>query len=214
VIRVVIADDHAVVRAGLRAILEREGIAVVGEADDGSKAFELATTLSPDVVLMDLQMPGVDGIAATARLRAAAPAIAVLVLTTYDTEADVARAIDAGASGFLLKDLAPDRLVEAVRATARGETVLAPSVAGVLLKRITKGSPSTPARAASPLTARELDVLTHVARGSTNRAIAKALRVSEATVKTHLLNVFEKLDVDDRTAAVTRALREGWIRLE
>jgi DNA-binding NarL/FixJ family response regulator len=160
----------------------------------------------PDVVLMDLRMPVLDGVGATAALRAEHPEVPVLVLTTYDRDADIVRAIDAGATGYLLKDAPREELHRAVRAAARGETVLAPAVAARLVGRL-RGP------AAGELSAREREVLGHVARGRTNREIAAALVVSEATVKTHLLNAFAKLGVDDRTAAVVTALERGELDL-
>lgn len=206
-VRVVIADDHPVVRDGLRALLDAESdIEVVGEAADGDDAVLLADRERPDLVLVDLRMPRTDGVAATARIRERHPATHVLVLTTYDTDADILRAVEAGATGYLLKDAAREDLLRAVRGAARGETVLAPQVASRLVGRVRAGG-------VEPLSAREIEVLELVAAGSTNRAIADALYISEATVKTHLLHVFRKLGVDDRTAAVTVAVERGIIRL-
>jgi DNA-binding NarL/FixJ family response regulator len=206
-VRVLLADDHVVVRTGLRAILDSsDDVEVVGEAGDGAEAIALALQLRPDVVLMDLRMPEVDGVSATARLREADRGVPVLVLTTYDADADIFRAIEAGATGYLLKDATRDELLGAIRATAAGRSALAPRVAARLVDRA-----RTPARAA--LSTREIEVLEHVARGYTNKEIARALHVSEATVKTHLLHFFAKLDVDDRTQAVTAALDGGVLRL-
>ncbi len=206
-VRVLLVDDHPVVRDGLRGVLEGAGgFEVVGEAGDGAQALRMVGAARPDVVLMDLRMPVLDGVGATARMRAEHPGVPVLVLTTFDRDADIVRAIDAGATGYLLKDAPREELHRAVRAAARGETVLAPAVAARLVGRL-RGPGS------GELSARERDVLRHVARGCTNREIAAALHVSEATVKTHLLNAFAKLGVDDRTAAVVTALERGELEL-
>ncbi len=207
-IRVLLVDDHPVVRDGLRGMLGAQpDLEVVGEAGDGAQALALALRHRPDVVLMDLRMPGTDGVAATARILAALPATRVLVLTTYDTDADIVRAVGAGATGYLLKDTPREELFRAVRAAARGETVLAPAVAARLLTSLRQ--PAQPV-----LSARELEVLALVAHGASNRDVASRLSISEATVKSHLLHVFDKLGVDDRTAAVTVALTRGLLQLE
>jgi len=207
VIRILLADDHPVVRDGLRGMLAGEAdFEVVGEAASGVEAVRLTEREQPDVVLMDLQMPEMDGATATAEIAARFPGTRVLVLTTYDTDADILRAVEAGATGYLLKDTPRAQLVDAVRAASRGETVLAPPVAARLVSRMRQ--PATEA-----LTAREVEVLDLVARGSSNADIAAALFISEATVKTHLLHVFAKLAVDDRTAAVVAALERGIIAL-
>jgi len=201
-IRLLVVDDHPVVRAGIVGLLAGEpDLEVVGEAGDGAQACDLAAALQPDVVLMDLRMPVMDGTTATERILAATPTIRVVVLTTYETDADILRAVEAGATGYLLKDTPRDDLVAAVRAVAGGETVLAPSVA----RRLVAGVRN----AAERLTARELEVLAAVARGGSNAQIGVELFISEATVKTHLLRVFAKLGVDDRTRAVTVALERG-----
>ena len=206
-VRVVIVDDHPVVRDGLRGMLEGdETLMVVGEAGDGDEALRVVVAENADVVLMDLRMPGTDGVAATARLAAEHPQVRVLVLTTYDTEADILRAVEAGASGYLLKDTPRGELRAAVRATAAGETVLAPAVAARLVSQARR----PPVEA---LTAREVEVLQLVAGGATNREAGRALHLSEATVKSHLLHAFTKLGVDDRTAAVTTALQRGLLEL-
>ncbi|MDP8969000.1 MAG: response regulator transcription factor [Actinomycetota bacterium] len=183
------------------------GVEVVGEARDGAEAVALAARLQPDVVLMDLRMPKVDGVTAAATLRQRHPDLHVLVLTTYETDADILRAVEAGATGYLLKDASRDELLEAVHAAAAGRSVLAPRVASRLMARLR--SPLDGA-----LSAREIEVLALVARGQTNKEIARALHVSQATVKTHLLHLFAKLGVDDRTAAVTTALERGILRLD
>ncbi len=206
-IRLLIADDHPVVRDGLRGMLAAEpDFEVVGEAASGAEAVRLVERERPDVVLMDLRMPGVDGVAATTEILARFPGIRVLVLTTYDTDADILRAVEAGATGYLLKDTPRERLFPAIRSAARGETVLAPTVATRLVGRM-----RLPAGEA--LTAREVEVLGQVAKGASNADIAASLFISEATVKTHLLHIFAKLGVDDRTAAVMAALERGILRL-
>ncbi|MEV7330878.1 response regulator transcription factor [Micromonospora sp. NPDC093244] len=202
-IRLLIVDDHPVVRDGLRGMFTGDpGFEVVGEAADGSEALALVATLRPDVVLMDLRMPGMDGVTAIGRLARSGNTARVLVLTTYDTDADVLPAIEAGATGYLLKDTPREDLVRAVRAAARGESVLAPSVAGRLMGRLR-------APAEEPLSQRELEVLTLVARGASNREAAARLFISEATVKTHLLHLYAKLGVNDRAAAVATAYDRG-----
>jgi DNA-binding NarL/FixJ family response regulator len=206
-ITVLLVDDHPVVRDGLRGMLAGEpGIEVVGEAGNGRDAVGAARRLRPEVVLMDLRMPEVDGVAATLALREELPATRVLVLTTFDADRDIQRAIAAGAVGYLLKDAPRGDLVRGVRAAARGEAALAPAVAARLMAR--SAAPAT-----EPLTARERQVLTLVADGLTNRQIGRRLQVSETTVKTHLVRTFAKLGVDDRTAAVTAALQRGLLDL-
>jgi DNA-binding NarL/FixJ family response regulator len=203
-IRLLLVDDHPVVRVGLRGMLEAaDDLEVVGEAGSGDEALVLATSLRPDVVLMDLRMPGgMDGADATGRIVDRLPGTRVLVLTTYDTDADILRAVEAGATGYLLKDTPIATLIDAVRAAARGETVLAPPVLARLDNR--RRMPI-----ADQLTPRELDVLRLVARGLSNAEIGRRLFIGEATVKTHLLRVFGKLSDNDRTAAVTAALARG-----
>ncbi|MER7439450.1 response regulator transcription factor [Micromonospora avicenniae] len=202
-VRLLIVDDHPVVRDGLRGMFTGDpGFEVVGEARDGAEALALAASLVPDVVLMDLRMPGMDGVTAIGRLARSGSTAKVLVLTTYDTDADVLPAIEAGATGYLLKDAPREELVRAVRAAARGESVLSPAVAGRLMGRLR-------APAEEPLSQRELEVLTLVARGTSNREAAAQLFISEATVKTHLLHVYAKLGVNDRAAAVAAAYDRG-----
>jgi DNA-binding NarL/FixJ family response regulator len=202
-IRVLLVDDHPVVRAGLAGVLGSEpGIEVVGEAGDGDEAVVAARNLAPHVVLMDLRMPRTDGATATARITAELPGVRVLVLTTYDTDADIIRAVEAGAAGYLLKDTPRRQLADAVYAAARGETVLAPPVAARLVTRLR-------APAHEQLTPREGQVLALVAKGLSNPDIGRELFIRQATVKTHLLKVFAKLGVDDRTAAVTVAMQRG-----
>jgi DNA-binding NarL/FixJ family response regulator len=206
-LRLLVVDDHPVVRMGLVAMLsELPDVEVVGEAADGAEAVALAARHRPDVVLMDLRMPGVDGATATAQLRAREDGPAVLVLTTYDTDADIVRAVEAGATGYLLKDAPRETLADAIRRAARGETVLAPPVVARLASRMR-------APAGPTLTDREVEVIRCVARGLSNAQVGRELHIGEATVKTHLLRAFEKLGVDDRTAAVTAAYRAGLIEL-
>ncbi|EHR62282.1 response regulator [Saccharomonospora cyanea] len=202
-ISIVVVDDHPIVRDGLRGIFTvDEGFTVIGEAGDGAEAVAVAERLRPDVVLMDLRMPGTGGVEAINRLTALGNPARVLVLTTYDTDSDVLPAIEAGATGYLLKDAPREELFRAVRATARGESVLSPAVASRVLGRV-RG----PVQDA--LSPRELEVLSLVAQGNTNKETARALFLSEATVKTHLLHIYAKLGVRDRAAAVAVAYRKG-----
>jgi len=206
VIRVLVVDDHPVVRTGLVGMLADEpDIEVCGEGSSGVEAVRLVRALAPDVVLMDLRMPGGDGVSATREI-VALPGRAprVVVVTTYDTDADILRAVEAGATGYLLKDSPRQQMADAVRAAARGETVLAPPVAAKLMTRM-RADPS------AVLTPREVEVIELVGSGLTNADIGRRLFISEATVKTHLLRVFAKLGVDDRTAAVTTAMARGII---
>lgn len=203
-IRVLLADDHPVVREGLRGMLSAEpDLTVVGEASSGPQAEALSAELSPDIVLMDLRMPGGGGVESIGRIRAAGLSCRVIVLTTYETDTDILRAVEAGAAGYLLKDLTRAELADAVRAAARGETVLAPSVAARLVDQL-RSRPDRPR-----LSQRETAVLRLVAEGCTNAEIGRRLFIGESTVKTHLLRIFGKLGVTDRTAAVTNAMRHG-----
>ncbi len=207
-VRVLVVDDHPVVRAGVQGMLAtQDQFDVVGEAADGEEAIQKVGALEPDVVLMDLRMPGLDGVEATKRIRTLHPHTQVLVLTTYDTDDDILRVVEAGAVGYLLKDAPRDELFRGVEAAARGESLLAPAVVSRLLGRMR-------APQGEPLSPREIEVLGLVAEGMPNKAVARALSISETTVKTHLAHIFTKLDVDDRTAAVTVALNRGIIRLK
>jgi DNA-binding NarL/FixJ family response regulator len=200
-IRLLIVDDHPIVRNGLRGVFSGDPeFEVVGEAADGKEAVALAAVLDVDVVLMDLRLPRMSGVEAIDALRKAGESARVLVLTTYDTDRDVLPAIEAGATGYLLKDAPREELLRAVRAAFRGEPVLSPAVAGRLMGTVRK--PATDA-----LSQRELDVLRLVANGATNREVARRLFISEATVKTHLLHLYEKLGVRDRASAVAVAYR-------
>lgn len=202
-IRILIVDDHPVVRAGLRGMLEGQGdFEIVGEASDGAQALAFAAQTQPEVVLMDLRMPHTDGVAATEHICKTLSGVHVLVLTTYESDADILRAIEAGATGYLLKDAPREELFRAIRAAARGEAVLSPRVAARVMGKMRAPAHET-------LTAREIDVLRRVRQGASNKEIAKHLHLSEATVKTHLLHAFAKLGVDDRTAAVTVAIERG-----
>ncbi len=204
-IRVLVADDHPVVRSGLKAILASQpDFVIVGEAAAGATAVTLYAAKQPDVVLMDLRMPGLDGVEAIAQIRQVDPTARILVLTTYDSDADILRALDAGALGYLLKDAPPEELFRAVRATASGQTALAPPVAARLIARASAG----PEKA---LSGRELEVLACVAQGLTNKEIGQMLHITEATVKSHLVHIFAKLEVADRTAAVPVALERKLI---
>ncbi|MCO5998281.1 response regulator [Actinoallomurus rhizosphaericola] len=200
-IRLLIVDDHPIVRDGLRGVFAGDpDFEVAGEAANGAEALALAG--GADVVLMDLRMPEMGGVEAIARLRETHPGVRVLVLTTFDTDSDVLPAIEAGATGYLLKDAPRDELIRAVRAAHRGESVLSPSVAGRLMGRVRGPSPGT-------LSKREREVLALVADGTTNREVARRLFVSEATIKTHLLHIYDKLGVRDRAAAVAKAYERG-----
>lgn len=204
-IRLIVADDHTVMRTGVVALLASEpDLDIVGEAGNGREAVDLVERLAPDVALLDLRMPVVDGVAATTEI-VGRSATRVLILTTYDTDTEIEHAVEAGAIGYLLKDATREQLVEAIRAAARGETVLAPRVAQRLVARMREPAPVA-------LTAREADVLNGVADGLSNAEIGARLFIAEATVKTHLLRVFAKLDVSDRTRAVVVALERGLLR--
>ncbi|HZU55247.1 MAG TPA: response regulator transcription factor [Actinocrinis sp.] len=203
-IRLLIVDDHPIVRDGLRAVFDGDpGFDVVGEAGDGAEAVDMAIALKADVLLMDLRMPRMSGVEAIKALAKRAPNVRVLVLTTFDTDADVLPAIEAGATGYLLKDAPREELVRAALAAYHGESVLAPSVARRLLGKVRAPD------AAKTLTQRELNVLRLIAAGATNREAAKQLFISEATVKTHLLHIYAKLGTRDRASAVAEAYRQG-----
>jgi DNA-binding NarL/FixJ family response regulator len=207
-LRLLVVDDHPVVRDGIVGMVSSDPeIEVVGEASDGAEAVGLARALVPDVVLMDLRMPGTDGVTAIRELTRLGLPVRVVVLTTYDADADVLPAIEAGATGYLLKDAPRSELLRAIRAAASGDAVLAPSVASRLVGRVR--TPGT-----SLLSPRELEVLALVADGATNRAVGERLHLSEATVKTHLLSVYAKLGVGDRAAAVAEGFRRGLLRVE
>ncbi|MEM9516083.1 MAG: response regulator transcription factor [Actinomycetota bacterium] len=202
-ITVLVVDDHPIVRGGVVTLLGTgDDITVIGEAGDGEEAARLAIELRPDVTLMDLRMPVLDGVGAIERIRSAQTDATIVVLTTYDTDEAIVRAIEAGAAGYLLKDTPPDELLDAVKRAANGDTVLAAPVAKRLVERVRDP-------AAGALSQRELEVLRAVASGNTNAQIAGELHISQATVKTHLLHIYDKLGVTDRAAAVARAYDTG-----
>jgi DNA-binding NarL/FixJ family response regulator len=202
-IRILVADDHPVVLEGLSGMLAGQpDFEVIGLAADGDTAVIMHGSLAPDVTLMDLRMPGLDGVGAIKAIKAQQPPSRIIVLTTYDSDTDILRAIEAGATGYLLKDAPREELFHAIRAAARGDSVLAPAVAARLMSRMR-------APAEENLSAREIEVLQLVATGASNKEIGKSLHISTATVKTHLIHIYGKLGVDDRTAAVTTALEKG-----
>jgi DNA-binding NarL/FixJ family response regulator len=206
-IRILIVDDHPVVREGLAGMLAAQpDFLVVGQANNGLQALQMAAQLRPTLIIMDLRMPGMDGLAAIRAIKEQGLPSHILVLTTYDSDTDILPAIEAGATGYLLKDIPREELFKAIRSAAKGETILAPVVAAALLKQMRRP-------AGEKLSQREIEVLELVAHGLSNQEIAKALHVSNATVKTHLIHIFNKLGVDDRTAAVTAALARGILNL-
>ena len=207
-IRLLIVDDHPIMRDGLRGVFRGdEDFEVAGEASDGAEAVRLAQAVTPDVILMDLRMPGMGGVEAIAKLRELGNPARVLILTTYDTDRDVVPALEAGATGYLLKDAPRDELIRAVRAAHQGQSVLAPKVATALVGLV--GSPGK--SAPDHLSPRELEVLKLVADGATNQLAARKLLVSETTIKTHLLHIYTKLGVRDRASAVATAYKRGLI---
>jgi len=211
-IKVLIVDDHTVVRKGIRALLETEpGITVVGEAGDGEAAVHKALALKPDVVLMDLVMPKLDGVRATRELKEKLPGVKILVLTSFAEDKRIVEAIEAGALGYLLKDSSPEDLLRAIREVHRGESSLHPKVAQRLISRLRGGERE---REWKELSERELAVLRLIARGLSNREIAKELGISEPTVRTHVSNILRKLHLKSRTQAALYALREGLASLE
>jgi DNA-binding NarL/FixJ family response regulator len=204
---VLIVDDHPVVRTGIRGMLEGHAdFEVLGEATNGEDAVDLAGRLNPDVVLMDLRMPGTDGVAATARLRKERPDTRVLVLTTSDSGADILRAVEAGATGYVLKDAPREEIYGAIRAASEGKPLLAPDVAAHIVERVRWPSEEG-------LSGREVEVLGLVARGKGNKEIARTLWISEATVKSHLLHIYDKLGAADRASAVAAAMQRGILKL-
>ena len=214
IIRVLLADDHAVVRKGIREFLEEEGdITVVAEATDGHEALALAQELTPDVVVLDIQMPGQSGIDVTRALRAAGSTVAILILTAYDDDPYIMAGIQAGANGYVLKSAAPEEIVRAVRVIHEGQSAVDPTVAAKLMAYLggqRRQQPTAPA--VEPLTGRELEVLTLAAQGLTNRAIGHQLCISDRTVQGHLANIFGKMSVSSRTEAVMTAVKLGWIQ--
>ena len=216
-IRILLAEDHALVRQGTRELLEQQpDLVVVAEASDGQEAVQLALQERPDVVIMDFAMPKLNGIEATRHIKAVAPGIAILVLTAYDSEQYVVAFLEAGAAGYLLKDVSVDKLVEAIRAVHAGESVLHPAITRKVINRLAshKGEPHGHKNEMEQLTDRELQVLSLAARGMSNRDIARELSISVRTVQTHLSNIFNKMGVGSRTEAVMYGLRKGLISLE
>jgi len=216
-IRVLIADDHLIVREGMRLILETEDdFECVGEAADGAQAVKLAGELQPDVVLMDLRMPVMDGLTAIERLQVEQPHIAVVILTTYNEDELISRGLRAGARGYLLKDTGREKLFSTIRAAARGNLLLDPDLMARLLAFSTTSQAKTPSHPGEEalLTERELEVLNEAARGATSKEIAYKLNITERTVKAHLTNIYTKLDVDSRAAAISVAVQRGFLTLE
>jgi DNA-binding NarL/FixJ family response regulator len=211
--RVLLVDDQALVRTGFRVILDAQpDLEVVGEAGDGEEGIALAASLAPDVVCMDVQMPGLDGLAATRRIAATSDAPAVLVLTTFDRDDYLFQALEAGASGFLLKTASPEQLVDAVRVLAAGDALLSPAVTRRVIERFGVDATAAPDPVLDSLTDREADVFRLLAEGLSNAEIAGRLYVGEATVKTHVSNILLKLGVRDRVQAVVHAYRSGFAR--
>jgi len=211
-VKILIADDHPVVREGLSAMLNKEAdIQVVGEAENGAQAINKAKELQPDIVLMDLRMPEVDGVEAMRQIRGENPDIQFIVLTTYDNDEYIFKGIEAGARAYLLKDAPREELFKAIRAVYKGESLIEPTVAGKVLERFVELSRQ--AQAPDALSDREIEVLELMAKGAANKEIAIELSITESTVKTHIQSIFQKLGVSDRTEAVTQAIKEGIIRL-
>lgn len=214
-IRVVLADDHAVVRKGIREFLEEEGdVQVVAEATTGAEAVALTMEHRPDVTVLDIQMPEMSGVQAARQIKAQSPDVQVLVLTAYDDDPYIFAMLQAGASGYVLKNAPSAELVQAVRAVARGESALDPAVTAKVMAQLATGRPSGAQAAVEGLTEREVDVLRLAARGHTNRAIGHELGISDRTVQGHLANIFGKLGVSTRTEAVLLAMKQGWITLD
>jgi two-component system, NarL family, response regulator DegU len=213
-IRLVLADDHRMLREGLRRSMTEEGFSVVGEAADGEEAVRLCADLRPDVVLMDVTMPDVDGVQATSRIRAANPDTRVVMLTMHADEGVIASAIRAGASGYLVKDCSTDEIAEAVRLAADDEAALSPGLAASMLNEVRKLDDAVAPEAERAVTKREEEVLQLIADGCSTSEVAQQLYISQKTVKNHLASIYQKLDARDRTQAVLRAVRMGIVRLD
>ena len=210
--KILIADDHPVVREGLSAMLSREkSISVIGEATNGKEAIDLALKGSPDVVLMDLRMPVLDGVEAIRQIKSKRPDIEFIIITTYDDDENILKGIEAGAKAYLLKDSPREKLFQAIKAVSRGESLIEPAIAGRVIDRLTQLSQQV--KAPDALSEREIEVLSLIAEGTSNKEIARDLCISQSTVKTHIQSIFQKLDVNDRTEAVTKAIRKGLIGL-
>jgi NarL family two-component system response regulator LiaR len=215
-IKVLLAEDHAIVRDGTHQLVEREpDMEVVGEASDGEEAVELATRLQPDVIIMDIAMPKLNGIEATEKIKALYPAVAVLILTAYDNDQYIRALLKAGAAGYLLKNVRGQELIGAIRAVHAGESVLHPAVARKVIDYLMFPTPEAPeTKITEPLTEREMEVLKLAAKGISNKDIAQQLFLSPRTIQAHLGNIFSKLDVGSRTEAVLYGLKKGWFSLE
>jgi NarL family two-component system response regulator YdfI len=212
-IRVLITDDHLIVREGLRLILETtEGVDIVGEASDGAECLRLVPELQPDVILMDLQMPRMDGITAIGHLRREHPEIAIVILTTFNEDDLMIRGLQAGARGYLLKDTSRENLLDTIQAAAKGETLLKPEILARVLSAKSVSTPTSTAPSTLTLTERELEVLQSAARGERNKEIAYKLGITERTVKAHLASIYQKFNVDSRAAAVAIAAQKGLLR--
>ena len=212
-IRILIADDHLIVREGLRLIMDTEpGFELVGEASDGAEAIKLAAELKPDIILMDLRMPRVDGLTAIERLQVEQPQIAIVILTTFNEDELMRRGLQAGARGYLLKDTDRNTLFNTIRAAARGETLLQPEIVQKLLSTPKNKNESASPKIQTNLTEREIEVLAGVARGQTSKEIAYQLGITERTVKAHLTSIYNKLGVDSRAAAVSEAMKQGLLQ--
>ena len=211
-IRILIVDDHFIVREGLRLVFETtDDIEVIGEATDGAEALRLVGENPPDVALFDLRMPGMDGLTAIEHLQRDHPQVAIVILTTFNEDALMLRGLQAGAKGFLLKDTSRETLLTTIRMAAKGESLLGADVMARLMAQLPVESEPTPAPADNPLTAREMQTLRAVARGQTNKGVARQLNITERTVKAHLTSIYNKLGVDSRAAAIAVAAQNGWL---